>query len=241
MSRQIQWFRVLVEGAVIVVSILLAFGIQAWWDGRQQRVAELDALRQLDGALAQFEPVLATWRSNHSGVAESAAVLLEHTVLDGAVALTEDSVATLLAPVTWGWTIDLPDPTLEAFESSGRLGALQNQELLDALTTWRGVMADLQGDEDMEDAYLYQGLTPFLNEHAAWRTIGHFDEALIPAGQRIPRSVFPSGLLELMRSRDFENLIELRRVAAATMVSNYDDALAALSEVRRLVQAEMGR
>ncbi len=37
MTRQIRWLRVLVEGVVIVGSILLAFGIQAWWDGRQKQ------------------------------------------------------------------------------------------------------------------------------------------------------------------------------------------------------------
>lgn len=37
MSRTpIDWPRLLIEGAVIVVSILLAFAIDAWWDKRQQ-------------------------------------------------------------------------------------------------------------------------------------------------------------------------------------------------------------
>ncbi len=40
MTRQIPWLRVFVEGVVIVASILLAFGIQAWWDGVQERAEE---------------------------------------------------------------------------------------------------------------------------------------------------------------------------------------------------------
>ena len=39
MSRPIPWLRVFAEGAVIVVSILLAFGIDAWWEGRQERAS----------------------------------------------------------------------------------------------------------------------------------------------------------------------------------------------------------
>ncbi len=39
-TRQIPWLRVFVEGVVIVGSILLAFGLQAWWDGRQERALE---------------------------------------------------------------------------------------------------------------------------------------------------------------------------------------------------------
>ena len=40
MKTQIPWLRVFVEGVVIVGSILLAFGIQAWWDDRQEREEE---------------------------------------------------------------------------------------------------------------------------------------------------------------------------------------------------------
>ena len=37
MKPQIPWLRVFVEGMVIVGSILLAFGIQAAWDGGSAR------------------------------------------------------------------------------------------------------------------------------------------------------------------------------------------------------------
>ena len=46
-TRSIPWLRVLIEGVVIVGSILLAFGIDTWWEGRQERSqvrAELEAL-----------------------------------------------------------------------------------------------------------------------------------------------------------------------------------------------------
>ena len=47
MKAQIPWLRVFVEGVVIVGSILLAFGIDAWWDGSKERADELDYLRAL--------------------------------------------------------------------------------------------------------------------------------------------------------------------------------------------------
>ena len=37
--QNIHWPRILAEGAVIVISILLAFWIDAWWD-RQQDAAQ---------------------------------------------------------------------------------------------------------------------------------------------------------------------------------------------------------
>ncbi len=51
MTKQIPWLRVFVEGVVIVVSILLAFGLQAWWDGRQEREEQEAYLTAVSGEL----------------------------------------------------------------------------------------------------------------------------------------------------------------------------------------------
>ncbi len=47
MKAQIPWLRVFVEGVVIVGSILLAFGLQAWWDGVQERIEEREIIERL--------------------------------------------------------------------------------------------------------------------------------------------------------------------------------------------------
>ena len=53
MSRPpIAWPRLLVEGLVIVVSILLAFAIDAWWEDRQE--AEKARL-QIERVVAELE------------------------------------------------------------------------------------------------------------------------------------------------------------------------------------------
>lgn len=45
------WRRLAIEGPVIVISILLAFAIDAWWDERQQQLADLEQLRRVADAL----------------------------------------------------------------------------------------------------------------------------------------------------------------------------------------------
>lgn len=57
MSRaRIEWSHLLVEGLVIVVSILLAFGIDAWWDEQQQ--AE-EAAHQVTRVITELESNIA--------------------------------------------------------------------------------------------------------------------------------------------------------------------------------------
>ena len=43
-TGNIPWTRILAEGGAIVASILLAFWIEAWWNEKQERQAELDYL-----------------------------------------------------------------------------------------------------------------------------------------------------------------------------------------------------
>jgi len=38
----LSWARILAEGSAILVSILLAFEIQAWWEERLERAAEAE-------------------------------------------------------------------------------------------------------------------------------------------------------------------------------------------------------
>ncbi len=52
MTKQVPWLRVFVEGVVIVGSILLAFGIEAWWDGVQEGRLELEYAERLKDDLA---------------------------------------------------------------------------------------------------------------------------------------------------------------------------------------------
>ena len=56
-----RWSRIVLEGAIIVASILLAFAIDAWWDGVQEERAERAALGSLveefEANLAELETV----------------------------------------------------------------------------------------------------------------------------------------------------------------------------------------
>jgi hypothetical protein len=70
-TRQVPWLRILAEGFAIVVSILLAFGIQAWWEDRQERAVEAALLTGLVEDLrrdsADYEGFAAVHRERVAG------------------------------------------------------------------------------------------------------------------------------------------------------------------------------
>jgi len=71
LARQVPWARIFAEGLAIVVSILLAFGIQAWWEERQERAVEKALLTGLVEDLrldsADYEGFAAVHRARVAG------------------------------------------------------------------------------------------------------------------------------------------------------------------------------
>ena len=133
-------------------------------------------------------------------------------------------------------TVDPPRAALASLESSGRLGALRNQELVTALASWLALLDDLQGDEELVARRLEENLYPYLNSHVALRTVSSFDKGHL-AGEP---SSFPNGLMEVLASREFENLLDLRRTDSRIIMDDYDAVRASLARVRSLIEQEAG-
>jgi hypothetical protein len=135
--------RLLVEGVVIVVSILLAFGIEAAWEERGERRSERLALQALHAeALANGELLTSVVQRVRDDVgrveafydtplAELESVPLEVT--------SSQVVQSLWRPNTYA----LKDGALEGLVRAGRLELIQSTELRQRLVDWQGEAADL--------------------------------------------------------------------------------------------------
>ena len=65
LRADIPWGRLIAEGGAIVVSILLAFAIDAWWEERQERVEEQQILQDLADEFTLIRDVLADHKDTH--------------------------------------------------------------------------------------------------------------------------------------------------------------------------------
>ncbi len=147
MKAQIPWLRVFVEGVVIVVSILLAFGIDAWWAGIESR---RDAHRELGTVLEEMHEaraqlqVVALWRERELSAASSVQSRLEGASPDEPIALPD----TLFA-LSFGVLLinDAPTQAAAAFVTSGHVDEVEDVELRRALLAWTSALADLRDDE----------------------------------------------------------------------------------------------
>ena len=158
--RQVPWRRILIEGAVIVVSILLAFSIDAWWNNRieQQREREqLVSMRaEFQASLSGLDEVLASVQG-HAEDVESLIALLkaagdEPVLVPGPL---------LGSAITWR-TSDVSISTLDALMASGELNLLRNAELRANLAGLPAFLLDVTEDEIIAQTFAETAMSVFL-------------------------------------------------------------------------------
>jgi hypothetical protein len=116
----ISWARILAEGVAVVGSILLAFGIQAWWEERRDRVEERQALEALTRDFEEASRDIRRELLIIDSVTVAATIVLGWTGPD-AGARHADSLAALLQSISRVPGFQPPMGALEALLSSGDL------------------------------------------------------------------------------------------------------------------------
>ncbi len=146
MKKQMPWLRAVLEGALIVSSILLAFGIDAWWADQQD---EKESLRLVAGLHEDFaatrSALFETIRIQEETI-DRLARLDRMTEVDLAH-VPADSVDGFVFAVQAPWTFDAQSGTLEALIASGRLSILSVPGLSGALLSWKARVADLEEEK----------------------------------------------------------------------------------------------
>lgn len=164
--------RLITEAAVIVVSILLAFALDAWWDERQEqaRVEEV-----LDAVADEFEAEIAVLDSIIAGNEreyEEYLLLIDATDPDEP-SLSEDSIR--------AWGEREPDEdiyesafgTLATLISSGGLEQIPDLELRRSLAGWPAHVEDA----DWSRGQIYDGVDRLIDRQAE---LGIATEMLAP-------------------------------------------------------------
>ncbi len=137
----------IVEGVAIVLSILLAFAIDAWWDERQERAEEKEVLESLYIEFEANRDEAAVVISNHERAIQSVATLMDLRQ-DEILALPADAVEEMIRFLANPRTFDAVRGSVDALTSSGKLGILRDRELREALTTFVNILDDAVEDRN---------------------------------------------------------------------------------------------
>lgn len=160
--------RITAEVVAIVVSILLAFAIDAWWDERGERLEEQRVLQQLteefeavDGQLEFYVAMDERTLRNVSRIDS----LMQAALEEGrpAIMARDSTLRWLVTQGTFAPTL----PTLDGLRMSGRLTLIRDEELVAALAAWPGQLEDAVEHQDQSldiiFQYVYPAIMPAMN------------------------------------------------------------------------------
>ena len=203
---RIPWARVLAEAVLIVASVLLAFGIEAWWSEGAERRAEIELLRDLRTDFAANDQRLEGHLGFHGLLASSTSVLLDSISNrpSGAEALVPDSA---IGSILTSPTYDPLTSTLDAALASGDVDLLRHAPVREALADWSRVSEDLRSSETAVRDVVHNHVVPLLAEQVS---LAHaFDNVVAwSLGDAAARSAL-SGSQRVRASSELEGAVGL--------------------------------
>ena len=148
--RTVPWLRIAVEGVAIVASILLAFGIDAWWDESQERAEERRVLIDLAAEFQMNRELLRSAIQDHKRILANAERLLAvETGHDDSTTSDLSSAAALIF-----MTHDTFHPKsgeLDGLLVSGKLDLIRDVRLRALLAEWPRSVAEFTEEEKSID------------------------------------------------------------------------------------------
>ena len=160
-SQALPWKRLLAEAAAIVLSILLAFAIDAWWEDRSARHSEQLLLRRLHADFTEIQAAILMIEAEHRETSAACRALM--SIPEGSPVPPTPVYDRMVALVfLTSRTFNPGTGAVAAFLGSEGARLVDNQPLADLLLSWPGLVEELQE----EDVFLQNGLAhrwiPFL-------------------------------------------------------------------------------
>ncbi len=144
---EIPWSRIIAEGGAIIVGILLAFSIDAWWEGRQQRAGDLTHLQGVLEELESHKVLLAEAIESHRSTVDLGYELFELLASDQSPAQKERTTEVIDLMANF-YRINAPFGSLQTAMSSGAMARMQDVDLASAIASWPTTIEDLLEEEN---------------------------------------------------------------------------------------------
>jgi hypothetical protein len=160
-------FRLIVEGAVIVFSILVAFAIDASWAERQLRIEEDDALAALEAEFTANLQQVNLVIEMHNAELEFVRMLVQLPE-DSISSLDQETVSEIILATGNPTTFDPVLGTTNALMRGGKLAVLRDSRLREALTSFENFVADAEADAALMFTLAWEVWSAMIPHGAPW-------------------------------------------------------------------------
>lgn len=230
-NQSFRWL--LAELSIVVLGILIAFWVSAWWEGVNLSRWEETQLEALRYEFDQNFQLLELTGQQHWRRAVAIENVLDFADSNEIGSSREFPIAELAAIIAWR-TSDIATGALDALLASGDLGNIQNDELRRVLAQWPAAVEDAKEDENLAKEFIEFELSPRLAEQgflvqAYEQRLASLDAALneipqLPDG-KMATVVVSSNLAGLLAARLAQQKL------AAISIGNLQRGTAAIIEM----------
>lgn len=248
-AQKATWTRILAEGAAIVVSILLAFGIEAWWTDRQERQDEIVVIEAL---LQEFEAKKLTLKNLerfNENILAATNKLIDASLSLPNHNLTEDTINKQLSYLWWwnapsSWNV----AALDAVLAGNGISRISNPRVRILLAQWPDRFNFIKETARLDQEYYRDRVMPYLTKHASLAHIANVgsvdpnnpEVVYEPAGKYDLNESFAHD--ELLADREFRNVLIEKAVRQEDILNLAFVGLEEeLDETIRALQAELKR
>jgi len=183
-SQKVPWKRITAEGAAIVVSILIAFWIDAWWQERSERMALIEYLVHFENEVIANDELI----DAHLGEIAGDLVALHRVLL--VISDADQQALPESFKVDLGNALYVRSPTvsMNAYDdlaNSGNVRFLSNTQLKKVINEYKNSADDLDVSHALAESSYLDYILPVIGPYTALSSLGwqEYDNHLAPDGE----------------------------------------------------------
>jgi hypothetical protein len=220
------------EILIVVVGILLAFGVDALWQGIQDRRIGGEVAAGIAESVERNRAELVVQYTRREAKLAATRELLG-IVVDSRSEASPDSVAALLRTLRSYQDFDSDDSRLRELLASGRMHLIRSADLRVLLAGWERTYEDLRGVEDKAYEHSTQQVDRWLVSRVpVTGGPGRYDQ--------VPPRPLTASDLQVLRDLEFENLLRQQYFWDQLAVGRARSVLDLFDEMLRLLADELG-
>lgn len=235
-NPNIAWKRLAIEAPVIVVSILLAFAIEAWWDERGERAAERVLLDRLHSDFTEISSALQLVEEEHREASDACIYFLS-LVIGDTVPETAEADRKVAVVFLASRTFNPGSGAVESFSSGDGANLIRNQSLADKLFAWPGIVEELQEEEANLQKGVAERWAPFLSSRV---NVGPYIPTFGEVMKGLPGAVSSMTRDPLVVDREFQNHVLDRFKWQQIAVRDIQPVRNTVDEILQLLSSELG-
>jgi hypothetical protein len=233
-SQAIPWKRLSAEGVAIIVSILLAFWIDAWWDGRKDRLEEQEILVGLEIEFVDLRDRLDRWAQiNRTGIQ-----FIEQYLSDS---VTEMDLQSIEYAFFYASGVNVLDQggALDALMASGRLERIRNRDIRARLAKWPDWLEDIHTNDMSSRGHAMREVVPFLARNGYPQTICPVEKPIFNCVESGRAGPVPPAYIQLAEDPEFRAILIMRHTWMGVAVRTHERASMEADEILAMVRDQL--